>query len=79
MLRHALLAAAVAACLSASPVFAQAPSTTRAAPAASAQSPAAKALHALFDEEWERGMRENPEEASWRGETRPNHIAKRLG
>ena len=72
MLRHALLAAAVAACLSASPAFAQAPSSTPATQGATARSPAATALHALFDEEWERGMRENPEEASWRGDKRYN-------
>jgi uncharacterized protein (DUF885 family) len=40
--------------------------------AASAQSDAARALHALFDEEWERGLRESPESASYRGDPRYN-------
>ncbi len=71
MLRHALLAAAVAACLFTPLAGAQTPGTpaTQAAPSNNA---AAQALHALFAEEWERGMRENPEEASWRGDKRYN-------
>jgi uncharacterized protein (DUF885 family) len=70
MFKNALLAAAIAAGLSAPLAQAQAPSQpTQAAPATNA---AAKALHALFAEEWERGMRENPEDASWRGDKRYN-------
>ncbi len=71
MLRPVLLAAAVAACLSASPslIAAQpAPSTT----AAPVRNAATTQLYALFDEEWERGMRENPEDASYRGDKRYN-------
>ncbi|HUS25058.1 MAG TPA: DUF885 domain-containing protein [Candidatus Binatia bacterium] len=43
-------------------------------PAAGAATSAAsvKALHALFDSEWERGLRENPETASFLGDTRFN-------
>ncbi|MBU8974658.1 DUF885 domain-containing protein [Lysobacter sp. MMG2] len=71
MLRHALLAAVVAAGLSAPLAWAQAPTRTPSTQAQPASS-AAQALHALFAEEWERGMRENPEEASWRGDKRYN-------
>ncbi|HEY5613257.1 MAG TPA: DUF885 domain-containing protein [Lysobacter sp.] len=35
-------------------------------------SPATQALHRLFDEEWERSLRESPESASYRGDTRYN-------
>ena len=38
--------------------------------AAAAPSPAAQALHALFAQEWERGLRESPETASYQGDTR---------
>jgi uncharacterized protein (DUF885 family) len=70
MFKNALLAAAIAAGLSAPLALAQAPSQpTQVAPATNAS---AKALHALFAEEWERGMRENPEDASWRGDKRYN-------
>lgn len=70
MLRPVLLATVIAAGLSAAPpvVFAQA-TTTQAAPVRNA---ATRALYALFDEEWERGMRENPEEATYRGDARYN-------
>lgn len=40
------------------------------ASAAPSTSPAAQALHALFAEEWERGLRESPETASYQGDTR---------
>jgi uncharacterized protein (DUF885 family) len=70
MFKNALLAAAIAVGLSAPLAQAQAPSQpTQVAPATNAS---AKALHALFAEEWERGMRENPEDASWRGDKRYN-------
>lgn len=70
MLRPVLLATAIAVGLSAAPpaVFAQA-TTAQAAPVRDA---ATQALYALFDEEWERGMRENPEEATYRGDARYN-------
>lgn len=70
MLRRLMLAAAVAASLSAPlpPVHAQAP----AAQSAPARNAATRALYALFDEEWERGMRESPEEATYRGDKRYN-------
>ncbi|WP_119718147.1 DUF885 domain-containing protein [Cognatilysobacter tabacisoli] len=71
MIHRLLLTAAIAAVLSASPVHAQSASPAG-APAATPASPAAKALHALFDAEWERDMRENPENASYRGDNRYN-------
>ena len=40
------------------------------APAAQARSPAAVALHGLFDAEWERGLRESPENAAYHGDRR---------
>jgi uncharacterized protein (DUF885 family) len=44
-----------------------------AAPPTQAQSTdATRALHQLFDEEWERGLRENPVNASYQGDTRYN-------
>ena len=69
MLRPVLLAAAIAAGLTA-PVHAIA--QTAAATSAPSRNPATQALHALFEEEWERGMRENPEEATYRGDKRYN-------
>jgi uncharacterized protein (DUF885 family) len=70
MLRPVLLAAAIAACLSA-PLL---PSTVQAQPAAAkpARNAATTELYRLFDDEWERSMRENPEEASYRGDKRYN-------
>lgn len=75
MLRPVLLAAAIAACLSASPILASAqPATVHAQPTAVKQvlNAATTELYRLFDDEWERGMRENPEEASYRGDKRYN-------
>ncbi|QWP75246.1 DUF885 domain-containing protein [Lysobacter sp. K5869] len=71
MLRPILLAAAIAAGLSCAPsmAIAAAPAAATGAPARSAQ---AQALHVLFDEEWERGLRENPESASYNGDKRFN-------
>ncbi|MBF6025524.1 DUF885 domain-containing protein [Lysobacter niastensis] len=70
MLRPVLLAAAIAASLSVSPgVHAQAPAAALAQPARNA---ATTELYRLFDDEWERGMRESPEEASYRGDKRYN-------
>ena len=70
MLRPVLLAAAIAACLSA-PLL---PSTVHAQPTAAkpARNAATTELYRLFDDEWERSMRENPEEASNRGDKRYN-------
>ncbi|KRB04154.1 DUF885 domain-containing protein [Lysobacter sp. Root690] len=72
MLRPVLLATAIAAVvLAASPVtFAAPASTTTAGPVA--RKPSALALHALFDAEWERGLRESPENASYNGDKRFN-------
>ncbi len=44
--------------------------TSQPAPGAVATSPASRALHALFADEWERGLRESPETASYQGDTR---------
>ncbi len=71
MLRRVLLAAAVAACLAA-PAGAFAQTTREASQATPARNAATRALYALFDAEWERGMRENPEEATYRGDKRYN-------
>ena len=70
MLHRVVLAAAVAACLCV-PAAVAAPSP-QAASAAPSRNAATQALYALFDAEWERGMRENPEEASYRGDKRYN-------
>ena len=37
-----------------------------------ARSPASRALHAFFDGEWERGLRDSPENASYAGDDRYN-------
>jgi uncharacterized protein (DUF885 family) len=42
------------------------------APAQAQSNDATKALHQLFDEEWERGLRENPVNASYQGDMRYN-------
>ena len=42
------------------------------APAQAQSSDAARTLHQLFDEEWERGLRENPVNASYQGDRRYN-------
>ena len=63
-MRRALLAAALAACCF--PAFA----APAAAPAAGTRSAAATALHRLFDAEWERGLRESPENAAYQGDHR---------
>lgn len=68
MLRPVLLAVALSAALASHPALAQPP----AAQARPAVSEASRALHALFDEEWERGLRESPESASADGDLRWN-------
>lgn len=65
-----VLAAAVAACLCA-PAAVAVPSP-QAASATPSRNAATQALYALFDAEWERGMREDPEQASYRGDKRYN-------
>ncbi len=70
MLRPVLLAAALAAALAGAPSAVAAPAAQP--QAAATRSPAAQALHRLFDEEWERGLRERPEEASFNGDKRYN-------
>ncbi len=64
-MRRTLLAAALAACCF--PVVAQAAVRE---PVAASSNAAATALHRLFDSEWERGMRESPENAAARGDHR---------
>ncbi len=61
----------LAACLAGS-IFA--PSFAQSTPTAStsASAPQAQALNTLFAEEWERGLRESPESASYNGDTRYN-------
>ncbi|MFP7721602.1 DUF885 domain-containing protein [Lysobacter sp. A3-1-A15] len=75
MIRTLLLSAAVATALAAAglpaPAHAQAAASQTRATLAD-NTPASRALHALFDSEWERGMRESPETASYRGDHRFN-------
>lgn len=71
MLHRVVLAAAIAACLCA-PAAAVAAPEPQTASAASSRNAATRALYALFDAEWERGMREKPEEASYLGDQRYN-------
>ncbi|MGO1068966.1 DUF885 domain-containing protein [Lysobacter sp. CA199] len=70
MLRPVVLAAAIAAGLMLAPVSFAAPAP--ASSAASTRNPTAQALHRLFDEQWERGLRESPESASFNGDKRYN-------
>ncbi|MFC3549591.1 DUF885 domain-containing protein [Lysobacter cavernae] len=69
MLRPVLLAAAIAACFVAPLAPTHAQTAVQTVPARNATT---QALYVLFDDEWERGMRENPEEASYRGDKRYN-------
>jgi uncharacterized protein (DUF885 family) len=71
MLRPVLLVLALSAALVPTPL----PARTPAAPAPSvpvSATAASVALHALFDEEWERGLREFPESATANGDLRFN-------
>ena len=52
--------------------FAAAAAAAFAAPASAQNADAAKTLHQLFDDEWERGLREGPENASYNGDRRYN-------
>ncbi len=67
MIRSLLLTVAIATALSATPALAQTPATQGVV-----TSPASHFLHRLFDEEWERSLRESPEGASYRGDKRYN-------
>ena len=75
MIRTFLLSAAISTALAAAalpaPVHAQA-SASETRSTLSNNTPESRALHALFDAEWERGMRESPETASYRGDHRFN-------
>ncbi|AKC87885.1 DUF885 domain-containing protein [Pseudoxanthomonas suwonensis] len=63
-MRRTVLFAALAICF-----FPNLPAAV-AAPAAETRSQAAAALHSLFDAEWERGLRESPENAAYQGDRR---------
>lgn len=67
MIRPLLLAVALSAALAPLPTTSHA----AAAPAASREE-ASRQLHRLFDEEWERGLRESPEGATYNGDPRYN-------
>ena len=75
MIRTLLLSAAISTALAAAalpaPVHAQASASETRSTLAD-NTPESRALHALFDAEWERGMRESPETASYRGDHRFN-------
>ncbi len=76
-LRFVIRAALAAAFLAPTP--AAAPMTAAAAdapPGSTVPGEAVRALHALFDAEWERAMRENPTWASELGDRRYNDPAK---
>ena len=73
MLRPVLLAVALTAAIQAIPASAQTVATqTVATQTRPAANEATRALHALFDAEWERGLRESPESASADGDLRYN-------
>ena len=82
MIRTLLLSAAISAALAAAalpaPVHAQAAARETRTTLAD-NTPESRALHALFDAEWERGMRESPETASYRGDHRFNDRWSDLG
>ncbi|MCI4567079.1 DUF885 domain-containing protein [Lysobacter sp. CFH 32150] len=59
MIRSLVFAAAAVAAFAVAPAYAQ-------------NTDAAKTLHQLFDDEWERGLRESPENASYNGDNRYN-------
>ena len=69
MIARLALSAALAAALSVTPLLAQANEATAATLNRNAT---ATALHAFFAEEWERGLRESPENASYSGDRRYN-------
>ncbi len=63
-MRRTVLLVALAACLPNLPAYAAD------TPVAAARNEAAAALHRLFDSEWERGLRESPENAAYQGDRR---------
>ncbi len=65
-MRRTVLAVALAACCF--PVFSAEPATPAAATAS--RNEASSALHRLFDSEWERNLRESPENAAYLGDHR---------
>ncbi|MBW3550109.1 MAG: DUF885 domain-containing protein [Proteobacteria bacterium] len=67
MIRSLLLTVAIATALTAAPALAH----SERAPVP-AVAPASQTLHQLFQDEWERGLRESPEIASYRGDKRYN-------
>ena len=67
-MRRTVLAVALAACVF--PVFAVPAATAAPAAAVESRNEAATALHRLFDAEWERGLRESPENAAYQGDHR---------
>jgi uncharacterized protein (DUF885 family) len=69
MIARMALSAALAAALSVTPALAPADEATA---VTSSRSAAATALQAFFAEEWERGLRESPENASYSGDRRYN-------
>lgn len=76
MIRTLLVSVAIAAALPSLSARAQEPAYGS---ASERQDEAAQALHRLFDEEWERSLRENPETASHRGDRRYNDRWTDLG
>ena len=67
MIRSLLLAVAIASVLSTAPALARTD-----APRPAAVAPASQSLHQLFADDWERGLREYPENASYHGDKRFN-------
>ena len=63
-MRRTVLLVALAACLPNLPAYAAD------TPVAATRNEAAAALHRLFDSEWERGLRESPENAAYQGDRR---------
>ncbi|MGH8085178.1 MAG: DUF885 domain-containing protein [Lysobacter sp.] len=72
MIRTVLLSVAIATALSAAPAPAQTTASPAAGEATAPASEASQALHRFFDAEWERGLRESPESASYNGDERFN-------
>lgn len=68
--RLSLLALVLGTFLPAAPVHAHDPAAPDLPAAGAARSPEGRALHAFFDAEWERGLRESPESASYTGDDR---------
>jgi len=67
VIRSLLLNVAIATIVSATPALAHSEDRR-----AAVTTVASQALHRLFDQEWERSLRESPEGASYRGDKRYN-------